>query len=88
GSSSNGATFDGGQGDDTYIIDKDILGSERVLIFDSYGSNNLQLKGINSSEVSLTRDILFIELAVGNGKVLIRSSDQLGTGGIDNIYFD
>ncbi|RVU80662.1 hypothetical protein EOL70_31230, partial [Leucothrix sargassi] len=91
GNSAGRNTFYGGAGDDTYIVDvKDFLSGTIVHILDTQGSNRLDLKGVDPSDIVFTRNPLtdsIVNLSTGGGTITL--SFQLGDkGGVDNIYFD
>ena len=57
GNSSDRNTFYGGEGNDTYVIDVNKFSNGTLIqILDSSGSNKLELKGIDPSEITLTRN--------------------------------
>ena len=91
GNGSSGAVyssrFEGGQGDDTYIFNaKSFLNNTQVNIDDFNGSNKLELKGFDTSEITLARVDTHLYLSTGNGTIYLGA--QFSTGGVDNIYFD
>ena len=57
GNSSDRNTFYGGEGNDTYVIDVNKFSNGTLVqILGSSGSNKLELKGIDPSEITLTRN--------------------------------
>uniref|UniRef100_A5WEM5 Putative outer membrane adhesin like protein n=1 Tax=Psychrobacter sp. (strain PRwf-1) TaxID=349106 RepID=A5WEM5_PSYWF len=89
------ATFSGGSGNNTFVIDaSDLLQDAKVSItsssmYDSVkGLNILQLQGVGSDDLVLERKGDVVEISVSGG--LITISDQFSEwgGGVDNIYFD
>ena len=87
GNSSRYNSFHGGAGDDTYIVDVNNLSNGSIVhILDTKGSNKLELKGVNPSDVVLTRDDQSLDIVVDGGKVTL--SNQFNGSAIDNVYFD
>ncbi|WP_198328904.1 tandem-95 repeat protein [Psychrobacter faecalis] len=86
-SSSRYNEFNGGAGDDTYIIDaKTFSNNSLVQILDTEGSNRLDLKGFDPSDIVLTRKDSSLEISNSGGKITL--GNQFDTWGVDNIYFD
>ena len=87
GNSSDRNTFYGGEGNDTYVIDVNKFSNGTLIqILDSSGSNKLELKGIDPSEITLTRNDSMVYISTPNGQIIL--SSQLSGGTVDNIYFD
>ncbi|MGP9546084.1 calcium-binding protein, partial [Psychrobacter sp. AOP7-B1-25] len=77
----------GGQGDDTYIVDvRDFVNNPYITVQDYYGSNKLELKGVNQSDITLTRNDTSLEISTADGKINLY--DQFNDDAVDNIYFD
>ena len=87
GNSSDRNTFYGGEGNDTYVIDVNKFSNGTLIqILDFSGSNKLELKGIDPSEITLTRNDSMVYISTPNGQIIL--SSQLSGGTVDNIYFD
>ncbi|MGP5440429.1 calcium-binding protein, partial [Psychrobacter faecalis] len=87
GNSSRYIGLRGGQGDDTYIVDvRDFVNNPTITIQDYYGSNKLELKGVNQSDITLTRNDTSLEISTADGTINLY--DQFKDSAIDNIYFD
>ena len=91
GNSSGNIRFNGGQGDDAYVIDvRDFVNSPLLTIQDYNGVNRLNLKGVNPSDINLTRNDNSLEISTADGKINLYDQFETGSSfaGVDNIYFD
>jgi len=81
------SSFYGGAGNDTYVIDAEtFLDGVQVDIYDSIGSNKLELKGFDPSEITLDRSDTSLYISTASGRIFLGS--QFGNGGAESIYFD
>lgn len=91
GNSSGSIRLNGGQGDDTYVIDvRDFVNNPLLTIQDYNGANRLNLKGVNQSDITLTRNDTDLEISTVDGRINLIGQFESGSlfTGVDNIYFD